>query len=286
MLFLAISLGLHFCLFFGLIKYLPPLENSSTSTPIEIVFNNENNSVKKQFVSDPDLGRLAEKIKKQSQRLSRLTRRVKEESVAAQTGATKNRVPKQKTQQQVVKNKNDNKSKKIEIKNFAESGLNFSNEQKESFEEKTNAFSPPSTIAEHIPNVKKGHFTVLNTDQFTYYAFFNRINEQIRVRWTNNIRKLSYTLPAQTISKLSLFARETKVELVLNSKGEFINAFVDQSSGAKFLDQAPIDAFIDATPFLNPPQDLVDQDGFIRLNYSFYVEWNPSYIAKDRSLGN
>ena len=132
-----------------------------------------------------------------------------------------------------------------------------------------------------IPNVKKGGFTVLNTDQFTYYSFFHRINEQIRLRWTGKIRDLSYTLPPKTINRLALFARETKVELVLNKKGEFISSFVDQSSGAEFLDRATIDSFIEASPFLNPPQDLVDEDGFIRLNYSFFIEWKSRHLAKD-----
>ncbi|MCB9026220.1 MAG: hypothetical protein H6625_07890 [Bdellovibrionaceae bacterium] len=285
--FLIFSLGLHFCLYFSLKEFLPPLNTPSKLQPIEIqLAETSKDTLPQQFVTDPELGELTKKLQQQSQLLSKLTRRVKEQQVASQSGPSRNQIPKQATKNPIYQNKKKNQKLKIEnlYKTFPE-GLDFKKESEETFSNSDSTYSPPSTIAEHIPNVKKGHFTALNTDQFTYYAFFKRINEQIRLRWVNRIKVLSYTLPASFINQLALSPREAKVELVLNAKGEFVNAFVDQSSGFKIIDQAPIDSFIEATPFINPPQDLVDSDGYIRLNYSFFIEWQPRYIANEKSPG-
>ncbi|HMN69995.1 MAG TPA: hypothetical protein PKC28_15745, partial [Bdellovibrionales bacterium] len=45
-----------------------------------------------------------------------------------------------------------------------------------------------SSIAEFIPGIEEGAFTALNTDQFTYYTFFARMNEQVRNRWVSAVR--------------------------------------------------------------------------------------------------
>ncbi len=275
--FLSMSLFIHLSLYLGLLKFLPqPATDQHQATPIEIIFK-KNQQKKQQFVSDPDLGNIVKKLKKQSRFLSKFSRRVKKETVATKSGPTKNRVPKQASTQKITKR--SEKKSKSKIKKW-KSGLNFKTERNKQLKSSTTSIAASSTIAEHIPNVKSGGFTVLNTDQFTYYSFFKRVNEQVRLRWVNKIKKLSFSLPSQTINRLAAFPRETKVELILNQKGEFISSFVDQSSGADFLDRAPINAFIEASPFINPPQDLVDDDGYIRLNYSFFVNWESRRLAK------
>jgi protein TonB len=295
--FLLLSLGVHLFLILGVSFFNPDSSpNFDSATPIEITYETDSknsNKIQKQFVTDPDLGALAEKLKEQSQRLSKFNRRVKEESIASRSGPTKNVLPTQpqnfvsdlkeinKTKAEDKKNNSGNQKDAFKFEKSDE-GLDFRAETKKQVEAERGRQVPfsNSTIAEHIPNVKRGGFTVLNTDQFTYYSFFNRVNEQIRMRWTGKIRRVSNSLHPKIINQLALLGRETRVELVLSKTGDFVSVFVDQTSGAEILDRAATDALIEATPFLNPPLDLVDTDGFIRLNYSFFVEWQGRQLAR------
>lgn len=132
-----------------------------------------------------------------------------------------------------------------------------------------------STVGEHIPGIKEGAFTALNTDQYTYYTFFARINEQTRARWVNNLRQLSNMLPQSTLVELSKQERTTQVDIQINGKGDFVRAVVLHSSGFKELDQAAINAFKEAAPFQNPPQEMLERDNLIHLQYGFYIIWQP-----------
>ncbi len=93
----------------------------------------------------------------------------------------------------------------------------------------------PSTVSEYIPGVEEGAFTALNTDQFTYYAFFSRINEQIRSRWVNNVRAFVSRLSPQEQEVLSKYDRQTVIEIVLTKDGRFSSSMVHQSSGDRRL---------------------------------------------------
>ncbi len=277
--FLCLSLTLHFGFFWGLTS-LPTEPSLSESVPVEITFRSEEKN-KQQFVTDPDLGKLADKLNEQSRFLSKYARRVKEESVASLSGPTVNKVPQQQSHTKSQPEFQHNQEKKIA--RGETSGLDFHAEQRQiDVKNNTSRNFSASTIAEHIPNVKRGGFTVLNTDQFTYYSFFHRINEQIRLRWVGKIRRISLSLHPKMVNQLALLGRETRVELVLDSKGEYVSTFIDQGSGAEPLDRAAAEALIEAAPYLNPPQDLVDNDGFIRLNYSFFVEWESRHLARER----
>jgi protein TonB len=134
-----------------------------------------------------------------------------------------------------------------------------------------------STIAEHIPGVDEGAFTALNTDQLTYYAFFARVNEQVRNRWVAMIRSYMGSLSEQDLAHLSRSDRQTVIEIVLSKTGEYIRGLLHSSSSVKPLDSAAIEAFRAAAPFLNPPQGLVEADGFIHLRYVFMVRFRPYF---------
>ena len=133
----------------------------------------------------------------------------------------------------------------------------------------------PSSIAEYIPGVEQGEFTALNTDQFTYYSFYARINEQVRNRWVEGIRNYMSQLNMQDRDLLAKMDRQTVVEIVLSKDGHFTQSILHRSSGDRQLDQTGIDAFRDASPFLNPPRDMAGADNLIRLRYGFMVRFRP-----------
>ncbi len=133
-----------------------------------------------------------------------------------------------------------------------------------------------STAGEIIPGIKLGSFTALNTDRFTYYTFFSRINEQVRSRWVRRLKNLSETLSDQRLAELATRDRISEIDIQLDKNGLFVRAVVLRSSGAVELDNVASDSFEDAAPFPNPPQEMVEEDGLIHLRYTFLVQTRPS----------
>lgn len=129
-----------------------------------------------------------------------------------------------------------------------------------------------STVGELLPeDMKIGNFTALNTDRFIYYTFYARVEEAIRHRWVRYVKAAIY---AGQVPQSADFFR-TKLEIVLDAKGQFINGFIHESSGVTNLDQAPLYAFREAERIPNPPREMVQSDGTIRLHYFFQVDKNP-----------
>ena len=132
-----------------------------------------------------------------------------------------------------------------------------------------------SSLAEYIPGIKEGGFTALNTDQFTYYTFFERVNEQVRYRWVSFVRNYIASLSDSKLNELAKYQRVYQIEIVLSGEGQYLKGFIHHSSGDNALDITAIDAFQGAAPFLNPPKGLIEEDGNIHLHYSFIVEFRP-----------
>jgi hypothetical protein len=294
---LLLSLFIHIGVYFGAL-HLPTPIRFLPSLPIEVVYSRPPSSSKKQsFVTDPDLGVLEKEITESSRLLSKFTRRVKEESVARLNGPSHNRPPGRpfaRNSPQESKQIKTSKIQKTHLKNWkdlkpqgdlfilkdskpldlpprsAEGGISSS---------RTLAFGG-STNGEYIPNVREGEFTSLNTDQFLYYTFFARVNEQVRTRWVNAMAEYSSSLSNNELGKLALTPRITVVEVLLQSDGYLKDILINKESGSRGLDQTAILAFSKSAPFLNPPTDMIKEDGLIHLIYSFRVDWQPRYFVK------
>lgn len=140
----------------------------------------------------------------------------------------------------------------------------------------------PSTTGELLPkDVSVGSFTALNTDKFTYYTFFSRIEELVRFRWESKVKEAAASFNPGYFSKIvSQKNWVTQIEFLLKPNGELYQVrFVKESGIAKF-DMAPVWAFKDARIFPNPPQELVEADGFIHLDYSFNVQLGSQFWAE------
>lgn len=247
------------------------LNDQSETIEIQVL---EQSQKQQSFVSSPDkeLENKVKNLKDKADFLSKNFKRVQEQTVANQTGLTSNRYPLKKTvpaeNQQQSKNEGDSKAERLTPGNQYASN-NFSINTPPSY-----LPQGVSTINEYIPNVKKGYFTSLNTDKFTYYSFFSRINEQVRPRWENQLGRFRNKLSREQL--LSIMDRDysTTIEIILDKKGYIKEARVLKSSGLPQMDEAPILAFEMASPFLNPPKDLINSDGLISLKYGFMVQWS------------
>jgi len=228
---LTVSMLIHTLVWVGLYYFSAPTDDL-TPTPIEIIY--EDKLQKQSFVtqtkSPKELKKWIKKLKKKVKYLSQYSQRVKEQMVAKNSGETINSQP-----QRAIK-KQQKKSKR---KPPTDDGL-MGVENISSLERRLQLRS--SSIAEYIPDVKKGGFTSLNTNQFLFYTFYSRVNEQVRYRWVENLRRFANSLSYHQAISVSNQTRVTRMEIILDSEGHFLRSIVHKSSGFKKLDQTSIDA--------------------------------------------
>ncbi len=114
--------------------------------------------------------------------------------------------------------------------------------------------------------------TVLNTREFVYYTYYQRIRTQIRQYWEPSIREKVKKIFAQGRTLASENDHITRVIIVLDKNGGLLGVQVVGESGLKDLDDAAVEAFRAAEPFPNPPKGIVEADGTIKINWDFVIE--------------
>jgi hypothetical protein len=123
-----------------------------------------------------------------------------------------------------------------------------------------------STLSESLPeNIKFGDFTALNTDQYLYFSFFNRIASRIRFNWENGVASVVEDLALRNFQLHNKRTFSTEVEVRLDPKGYLQGISIYRASGIQGLDLAVARAFELSTPFINPPAEMVKADGLIHL---------------------
>ncbi len=216
-------------------------EPSETSGPKTIVADTQ--PPPEVELDDKDL---AEALLKEVRRLSRQTRRVREELI--QAGPLES----------------------------PQSSPSSSSESKTGFSG-SGVFKPQ--VADFIPGVRQGHFTALNSDQFSYYSFFRRINEQILNRWVPQLRLATAQLGPELTRSSLLRELSSVIEVILSPEGAIEEITLQKSSGYRSIDLAAIHALHNSAPFNNPPQEMVKEDGYIRLKYQFVLILSPVFAS-------
>lgn len=123
--------------------------------------------------------------------------------------------------------------------------------------------------------IEKGNQTVLNTDKVLYASFINRIAEEIYQPWVGNIEEALSSFKAVG-KKLESRTYVTKLNVSMDNHGEISGIQIISSCGVSVLDEAPKRAFWDKATFPNPPSQLIEEDGYIRLVYEFHFEYKSS----------
>ncbi len=131
---------------------------------------------------------------------------------------------------------------------------------------------PASANNDYLKGVKEGRQTLLNTREFVYYSYYNRIRKKIRQYWEPSIKDKVRALFKQGRKIASDKNKITKVLITLNQQGTLVKVQVVEDSGIRDLDDAAVDAFRDAAPFPNPPKGLVEMDGTVKIRWDFVLE--------------
>lgn len=114
-----------------------------------------------------------------------------------------------------------------------------------------------------LDGVAEGETTALNTREWKFAGFFNRVKQAVSAKWDPNGR-------LRNRRGLGAATRVTVMHVALRPDGTLADLFVAQSSGMDQLDAEAMMAFQKAAPFPNPPAALVE-NGYIRFAFSFQV---------------
>lgn len=140
-------------------------------------------------------------------------------------------------------------------------------------EQNTGTGAETSQTNDYLKDVNTGLETVLNTREFKYYSYYNRIRRQLSQHWEGRVReKLSKLFKEGRAPAATNQDRITKLMITLNDKGTLVRVQVLSDSGIRDLDDAAIEAFRAAAPFPNPPKGIVEGDGTVKIRWDFVLE--------------
>jgi len=235
----------------------------------------EKNEKKKQIVNTEK--KKEEKPPEKSKFLGKVNQTFKKETKASKVGAfkkgskalraTKNK--RKKSRKKQVKKKR--KLRLIDLAIRQPSLLKEKNELKivdKKGDEKEIGVSQNNDFLEEIP---LGDMTNLNTTEYRFYGFFQRIRQKLEQHWGRSLREKAKTLFK---SGRSLGRREHKITsltVTINQLGQIVEVILKSKSGVKELDDAAIESFNKAGPFPNPPKGFI-KNGRAKIEWGFVVK--------------
>ena len=132
------------------------------------------------------------------------------------------------------------------------------------------ALSASGGADDALPKVKdEADDTLLNAKRYRFVVFFERVKAQVRPYWEPNeaLRRRDPTGRAYCCRD-----RLTVLRVVLDSRGSVEEIEVERKSGLAFLDREALRAFRKASPYPNPPADLMEE-GKLEFQFGFLLEF-------------
>ena len=183
------------------------------------------------------------------------------------------------TQKRVAKNK----VKKQKIVNFSDIGFKASTKDYSEKEFKKTSQAARKGLSsgsqeqkglgqsnDFIEDIPLGDFTKLNTQEFEFYGFYDRIREKLEQFWGRNIQEEADKIFKKGRSIASDTNHITALEIEINNIGEIVKVDIKSASGIRELDAAAIETFNQAGPFPNPPKKMLT-NGRAKIKWSFVV---------------
>lgn len=127
------------------------------------------------------------------------------------------------------------------------------------------------TPSDYVKGMKESDSTALNTREFVFYGYFQRIRQSLDRAWNENLKENMAKFYRRGRQLASEMDHTTKVVVILNSSGEVTKVQVIEESGTVDLDDAAVRAFNSAGPFPNPPKGLLDARGQIEIKWDFVL---------------
>lgn len=125
---------------------------------------------------------------------------------------------------------------------------------------------------EYVKGFKEGEQTMLNTREFVFYGYFQRIRERLDRAWERSLRErlAKYFYRGRQLASETDYM--TQLLVSLDKEGRITKVQIIGNSGTTDLDEAATKAFNDAGPFPNPPTGLVDPKGQVFVRWDFVLK--------------
>ena len=123
-----------------------------------------------------------------------------------------------------------------------------------------------------VKGMKESDHTALNTKEYVFYSYFQRIRSRLDHAWVPILREKLTRMYRTGRSLASDMDHTTKVVVVLDDRGEIVKVSVIDQSGTADLDDAAVRAFNLAGPFPNPPKGIIDASGKIEIPWEFILK--------------
>lgn len=127
---------------------------------------------------------------------------------------------------------------------------------------------------DNLNDVAAGEGTYLNTREWKYAQFFNRVKQAVSAKWDPNGR-----LKQKDAAGKYMAEKTTVLGVTLRPDGSIADIYVVKTCGVDYLDAEAVGAFERAAPFLNPPAALVE-NGFIRFAFSFTLSPESGFMPR------
>ena len=125
---------------------------------------------------------------------------------------------------------------------------------------------------EYIKGMRESDRTALNTQEYIFYGYFQRIRERLDHAWVPILKKnlqVYYTSGRHLASDMD---HTSRLLVTLNEQGEIIRVKLVEESGVHDLDDAAIRAFNQAGPFPHPPHGIIDSNREVQIPWDFILK--------------
>lgn len=118
-------------------------------------------------------------------------------------------------------------------------------------------------------NEKVGEATLLNSREFLYADYFNKIRRLVNFWWSQNLDNIG---PRDIDQPLRRPTYRTLVLPTLDAEGHLIDVKLIKGCGVRAFDKAVLDAWRAASPFPEPPEGLVVNGRAELIRFDFILE--------------
>ena len=132
--------------------------------------------------------------------------------------------------------------------------------------------TPGTRPQDSLLGIAESDRTALNTQEYVFYGYFQRIRGQLDRVWNPLLREKLISFYKQGRALASDQEHLTQLLVILDESGMIRRVQVVFESGVVDLDEAAVSAFKKAGPFPHPPKGMSDLNHEIKISWDFILK--------------
>jgi len=125
---------------------------------------------------------------------------------------------------------------------------------------------------DYLKDVSAGMQTMLNTQEFAYYNYYQKIKDKVKEHWVPLVGNRVRLKMNQVRGVASTGEHVTRILIIIDKSGDLSKVDIVGGSGIPDADNAAIEAFKKASPFGTPPKGLINTAGEVRMRWDLVLE--------------